>query len=154
MQYLDCALKEPKCRTRLAPCACAHTPLTAQGQRLPRTPHTFPRVPPSPLPPSLSPSRPPTHPSFPHSQQEPGSPCAPFVGQVQSQKESIASQSCDNPIEVAATPTPECCALAMQFQPCACDEDVHATSGKTLAIASYRSTAYVCGGKCVNPPKC
>jgi len=100
---------------------------------------------------TLSPSPPPIPFSLP---QEPGSPCGPFVGQIQSQKESIASQSCDNPIEVSATPTPACCALAMQFQPCACDADVHATSGKTLAIASYRSTAYVCGGKCVNAPKC
>ena len=76
------------------------------------------------------------------------------MGQINSQQDAIATQSCDNPITVAAQPSAECCALAMQFSACRCDPDVAAIAGAKLPLASYRATEYGCGGKCVPPPVC
>lgn len=81
--------------------------------------------------------------------QAPNSPCNQFVNQVRQQAGAIVASTCDKPVTVSTKPTPQCCELAQKFAPCRCDSDVHKTSGKDLAIATYRSTQAGCGGKCV-----
>lgn len=85
------------------------------------------------------------------SPQAPNSPCNQFVNQIRQQASAIAYSTCDKPVTVSTKPTPQCCELAAKFTPCKCDADVHKTSGKELAIATYRSTQVGCGGKCVEP---
>ena len=90
--------------------------------------------------------------SLPHpSPQAPNSPCNQFVNQVRQQASAIVGSTCDKPVTVSTKPTPQCCELAQRFAPCRCDSDVHRTSGKDLAVATYRSTQAGCGGKCVEP---
>ena len=83
--------------------------------------------------------------------QAPNSPCNQFVNQIRQQQSGIAYSTCDKPVTVSTKPTPQCCELAQKFAPCKCDTDVHKSSGKDLAIATYRATQVGCGGKCVEP---